>query len=100
MFSHGTLDPLSGLAKVMGRIKQTIQLVGRKLLTDLRGFAKHLTQMRALLYRTTAALFDQMVGSIAPDALSQRNAHCLGEHQPFGGLQIARHTLGIDLQTG
>ena len=56
MFSPRTLDPRRRLAKVMGRIKQAIQLVCIQMCSDFRLIAQDRTQMALFSHRTFAAL--------------------------------------------
>ena len=84
MFSPRTLDPRRRLAKVMGRIEQTIQFQRTEVRGDLRLIAQYCTQMELFGHRPLAALLQQMVRGFTPYPLRQHNAHRFSQHQAVG----------------
>ena len=50
-------------------------------------------------YRALAALFQQVVGTVAPQALGKDNAHRFGQHQALCQVEVMAHARGIHLHT-
>ena len=97
MFGHGARHPDAGLAQVMGRVEQAIEFFARQLGADLRLVTQHGTQVPLFGHRALAALFQQVVGTVATQTLGEDDANRLSQHQALCQVEVTAHARGIHL---